>query len=359
MNERSLEENIKRSRVFILGAGFSAEAGIPLTSSLLENSMKKFKEESPGLFDRVDRYAHECENILEGDVNYSTVEFSKLCTFLEYVELREYGGGERWNNAGSKEKLALRFYLAKTIAENTPSLEDLPPLYEKFATQLNKGDVIISFNWDGLLEIALTKLGKPYTYNINENIDDDAITLRKLHGSINWRLDTTNNLENQPSELNWESMGFTNGMMDTEIYCSRALLNYKNWMISQPFSKVQPFLVLPGYGKGFDVRFVAPLWYKIEWAFAFTHDVYIIGLSLTPDDFFIRSWFLSNLPYLDSYTDIGDRQIYVINCDPEIERNYNFTLSKGKINFLKEPFSDEHIDLIQDRLKINSRITDK
>ena len=101
-------------------------------------------------------------------------------------------------------------------------------------------------------------------------------------------------------------------------------------------------------------EFIATLWYKLESAFAFTHDVYIIGLSLTPDDFFIRSWFLSNLPYLDSYTGLGDRHIYVINSDPEIEKNYDFNLSKGNINFLKEPFSDEHIRLIEDRLQKNS-----
>src|SRR3990172_13134030 len=78
-----------------------------------------------------------------------------LSTFLEFIELREYGGGERWCENGSREKLALRFYLAKTIVERTPSTSSIPQLYIDFAGQLHERDIVISLNWDSLLEIAL------------------------------------------------------------------------------------------------------------------------------------------------------------------------------------------------------------
>ena len=171
VDQRWHEQYVKNNRVFILGAGFSAASGVPLTASLLERTMSKFSAECPGIFARVDNYAKECTENVDGEMNYSAIDFSDLCTFLEYIELREYGGGERWTDAGSREKLALRFYLAKTMAESTPSADKLPDLYVKFAEQLHQRDIVISFNWDGLLEVALSKLGKSYTYNFeDENI---------------------------------------------------------------------------------------------------------------------------------------------------------------------------------------------
>ena len=342
------EQYVKKNRVFILGAGFSAAAGVPLTASLLDKALKKFAAECPGIFSRVDGYAKESTENVDLEVDYSKIDFSDLCTFLEYIELREYGGGERWKDAGSREKLALRFYLAKTIAEHTPDAANLPDLYVEFAAQLHEHDIVISFNWDGLLEVALQKLGKPYTYNFKE---EGSIKLCKLHGSINWRLDAPNNLGTPVDTLGWESLGFTEGMLETEIYHTPSLLKYSTWSHYSPLGEVEPFLVLPGHGKAFDVRSNAVLWYKPEFAFATTHDIYIIGLSLAPDDFFIRSLFLSNLPFINSYSGVTGRKVFIINPDPCCEKNYRFVLSKGYAQLLKQEFSIAHVNLVKDRLK--------
>lgn len=326
-----------------MGAGFSVSAGVPLTARLLQLAMKKFSQELPDLFERVDAYARECIQYDDDDeLDYSNIDFSDLCTFLEYIELREYGGGERWKNEGSREKLALRFYLAKTIAEYTPSIDQIPQIYLDFATQLHEGDVVITFNWDCLLEVALNKVGKDFTYNWK---NEKAINISKMHGSINWRLN-----EPKHSMLDWESMEFTEGMMDVEIYHSNSLLKYDLWQNHTLLAEIEPFLVLPGYGKAFDVRSNAVLWYKPEFAFGFTHDVYIIGLSLAPDDFFIRSLFLSNLPYIDSFSGVDGRKIFIINPDQKAKENYDFVLSKGRAELLIEKFNAQHIDLMKERL---------
>jgi len=347
MTQDDPDKSIKRNRVFILGAGFSAGAGIPLTETLLERTMRKFSTECPGLFERVDRYARESiEQYDEEETDYSKVDLSGLCTFLEYVELREYGGGERWKAEGSREKLALRFYLAKTIAEHTPSVDEIPQMYIDFANQLHEHDIIISFNWDSLLEVALQKVGKTYTYNWGDN---HAVKLCKLHGSINWRLNEPSNLGNPVNTLGWESLLFTEGMMDVDIFHTSALLNYDRWHCYSPLGEVEPFLVLPGYGKAFDVRSNAVLWYKPEFAFAATHDVYVIGLSLAPDDFFIRSFFLSNLPFIGSCSGVEGRRIFIINPDKDAGENYDFVLSRGYADLLNENFSNEHINFMRER----------
>ena len=343
------DEYVKRNRVFILGAGFSAGAGIPLTAPLLKHAMHKFSVEGNGLFQRVDGHARESiECYDDNELNYEEIDFSDLCTFLEFIELREYGGGERWKDEGSREKLALKYFLAKTIAEKTPSHDSIPQLYLDFAAQLHERDIVISFNWDGLLELAILAVGKTYTYNWD---DDKAIKLCKLHGSVNWRLNAPEHLGKPINTLGWTSMEFTKGMMDVEIYHTPELLHYEAWNRHSASGEVEPFLVLPGYGKAFDVRSNAVLWYKPEFAFATTHDVYIIGLSLAQDDFFIRSLFLSNLPYIGSYSGVEGRKIFVINPDKNAEENYQFILSRGHTELWNEKFSDNHVRLMAERIE--------
>jgi hypothetical protein len=346
-DRKFFDKYVKRNRVFILGAGFSAGAGIPLTEELLAGAMGKFSMECPGIYSRVENYAKESIGSADDYLDLSRVSFSELCSFLEFIELREYGGGERWCENGSREKLALRFYLAKTIMERTPAAKSLPQLYMDFAAQLHERDIVISMNWDGLLEVGLDAVGKTYTYNFS---DARSIKLCKLHGSVNWRLGEPNQWGKPVNTLGWKSLEFTKGMMTREIYHSPALLQFATWQRYAPLGEVDPFLVLPGYGKAFDVRANAVLWYKPEFAFATTHDVYIIGLGLAPDDFFIRSFFLSNLPHIDAFSGVDGRRIFIINPDESAASNYEFVLCKGHAELIQAPFSSEHIDLMTKRL---------
>lgn len=94
--EKSITDQIKSNRLFILGAGFSAGAGVPLTNRLLPLAMEKLRKEYPEFFLRVDGYAHECASLLDDEIplDYGGNDFfQELCTFLEYVELSEYAGG--------------------------------------------------------------------------------------------------------------------------------------------------------------------------------------------------------------------------------------------------------------------------
>lgn len=345
-NRSSFESYVKRKRVFILGAGFSAGAGIPLTEELLARGMKKFEIECPGIYSRVENYAKESLGSIDETLDLKKINFSELCTFLEFIELREYGGGERWCENGSREKLALRFYLAKTIMEGAHRTDSLPHLYLDFAAQLHQGDVVISLNWDVLLEVALKAVGKDYTYNFS---DEKAIKLVKLHGSVNWRLGEPNLCGEPVNTLGWQSLEFTNGVIARDIYHSPALLHFDTWRSYKPLGEVDPFLVLPGYGKSFDVRANAVLWYKPEGFFAATHDVYIIGLGLAHDDFFVRSFFLSNLPYIDSFSGVRGRRIFIINPDHRAADNYEFVLRTGHAELIQAPFSSEHLDLMRKR----------
>lgn len=346
MNSNELQKEFKSRRVFFLGAGFSYDAGIPLTKDLLKLSMHNFSLDSEGIYKRVINIIKTCFSI-ENNIDFSVLSFSNLCTFLEYKELREYAGGERFSENGSREKLALKYFLSKTIAQNTPENEFIPEIYLEFAKQLKDKDLILTFNWDCLLEMAIEKVGKKFTYHYN----GEGIKIFKMHGSINWRLGEPNDL-GQPIKdnfLNWESMKLSDNLMPKEIYFSEKLFNHHVWKYYNCLGEVEPFIILPGYGKAFDVRNLAHFWYKSEYVFAFTHDVYIIGLSLAPDDFFIRSFFLDNLPHLNSFTGFDDRKLFIINPSETEKDNYDFILNKDYTVFFNENFSMKHIELMNKR----------
>lgn len=333
------EDYAKRNRVFVLGAGFSAAAGVPMIGELLTLTMEKFRYECPGVCSRVEDYVRISSSLGDGPINYGGLSFANLCTFLEYVELREYAGGERWSDAGCREKLALKYYLAKTIVELTPSQESVPQLYLNFAKQLHYGDIVLTFNWDSLLEVGLRKLGKSYTYNFEK----DRIQISKMHGSVNWRLGKPR--FRQPT-LDWLPLGLAGGLVDQEVYSSLKLHDFGMWNQYGPLGEVEPFIVLPGVGKAQEVRSIATFWYKVEFVFATTNNVYIIGLALSPDDFFIRSFFLHNLPYLSSFHSLRNRRIVIINRDPDVQKNYDFVLRNEHAEFVCESFSDKHVDIM-------------
>src|SRR5437773_1114993 len=111
-----------------------------MTGSLLSLAMKRFREESPGLWSRVDGYVRACVG-LESEPAYEQLSLAEICTFLHYIELREYAGGERWSDAGSKENLALRYFIAKAVVERTPIGSAIPNVYLRFARQLRETDV--------------------------------------------------------------------------------------------------------------------------------------------------------------------------------------------------------------------------
>ena len=83
--------------------------------------------------------------------------------------------------------------------------------------------------------------------------------------------------------------------------------------------------------------------HKPEFAFAFSHDVYIIGLSLAHDDFFVRSFFLSNLPFLQDYSGVIGRNVFIINPAATAQAEYDFVLSRGYAEFINEKFSLDHV----------------
>lgn len=267
--------NISAGRIFFLGAGFSAGAGLPLTNALLPMAATLFSGQAGGLYERVSNYADQVDVDLKGSP--SAEDFARLCTHLEFIELREHAGGERWSDDGSREKLALKFYLSKAIALSTPDSGEIPQHYIDFVSGITPDDIVVTFNWDLLLEKAIVKSGGSYSYSFQEG----KIHILKLHGSAHWLNNAPKSFRTKARDFNYMPLGFAEGFAENEVYASDELFNKEAWTAAQALiDQVKPLIVLPGFGKAFDVRQLAALWYRIEFLNLRHGGVSIIGLNV-------------------------------------------------------------------------------
>ena len=171
--------NSPHFRLFILGAGFSKPAGLPLGDELFQCVQKVVN--------------------LEQDIDEWTSLYPGKSVDLEqvlaYSHRKHHLGLLRSKELfadASRSIHAVKEAIQQVLVQRTPSAT--PKLYQDFAKRLRPGDVVLTFNYDTLLEQALDDIGKPYTLTpewwLEEALKDTEeyryVDLIKLHGSIDW-----------------------------------------------------------------------------------------------------------------------------------------------------------------------------
>ena len=208
--------------VYVLGAGFSENAGCPLTKDFLNYehcNTCQFEKDSGLLgFDRLLKlylsYRKFMEICSNGDIEYfaqyigkkkrgvwhiDKEEVNKYCPALSERDIpREIKKGKIGINY--LQELIGRYYLNIIHNRLNNNQKGFPEIYERFFDTFKsaKQDSIITFNYDYLPEIFLNDYLKGFDYclsNTDIKIDkkDSSINnlsinnkVIKLHGSINW-----------------------------------------------------------------------------------------------------------------------------------------------------------------------------
>jgi hypothetical protein len=189
-----------RCAIFILGAGFSRPAGLPLAPELwqevrnraerISGRADKFKEDLETYL----RYRSDCDGLT---LAVDDVDFEDFLGFLDvefYLDLR---GSDTWSEDGNETQVMVKTLIAQVLTERTPSTAAIPQLYLKFAEGLEPQDTVVTFNYDILLERALTLIGRPFRLfprryksvgRGTAEVDDSGkeVKILKLHGSIDW-----------------------------------------------------------------------------------------------------------------------------------------------------------------------------
>lgn len=179
--------------------GFSEHAGLPLGSQLFE-LVREQVQRRYGTDNKLERdldwylkYRMRCDGIL----TEHSVDYEK---FMSYLDLEHYlglRGSDTWSEEGNESQLIIRNGIMEVIYSRTPETPTKECI--SFCQQLSPSDVVLTFNYDTLIEDTLDSLGRRYRLFPNRlkevglmssTIDSEAekgeIVISKLHGSIDW-----------------------------------------------------------------------------------------------------------------------------------------------------------------------------
>lgn len=178
---------IRKRQVFFLGAGFSCTAGLPNTAQLLTEVHRLADEKqawgiSKNLGQRLAN-AYEFFYPTRGTGFQPEVVdfFSVLSSYLQID-----GGG--LPEAFSDRALLpdLRFSVAHLLSVGTKRVTDssLASPHLLLDRMIQPGNIVITTNWDTLVERACHARDVPY--RLSGPPQDSALVVLKLHGSIDW-----------------------------------------------------------------------------------------------------------------------------------------------------------------------------
>lgn len=187
-------------RIFVLGAGFSKLAGLPLASQLfpLVKAAIERRHGRDTKFQRDLDYYIRYRRIADGvEVPEKAVDLEALLSYLDIEHFLELRGSDTWSQDGNESQLMIRAAIGEVIQSHTPPADQLPSAYYRFAESLSVHDWILTFNYDVLLERALEHVGKRYrlfphrfaSIGKHSNTVDSQIeelVLLKMHGSVDW-----------------------------------------------------------------------------------------------------------------------------------------------------------------------------
>lgn len=182
-------------RVFILGAGFSKMAGMPLSTDLTNHLGGKFREND--LEDALEWLGYLQQSIeWLGDGKSKGINIEEVFDLEAFdIELhrmrqqlcplgRNYGDTP-WQNAEDiKAWLSYMEYDLRDVIWEEQKKARLETI-KKFSTHLNSDDVVLTFNYDTLLEKSLKQQNKKWYYGFEQE-EGSGVKILKMHGSINW-----------------------------------------------------------------------------------------------------------------------------------------------------------------------------
>lgn len=288
------------NRVYVLGAGFSAPLGLPLTSRLLQlahsvAATKPWYGEGGKPFPRgqadwlleelqwyfpTEKIDH--EGIERGD-SPPGFDIERFLSYVAATSAFQFKTGERWNEHGDKFTAFLKSWLAEAIVSHQArAMRDVPPYFRNFVRSL-PGSLVLTFNWDTILESILDQEGIPYAFDLPSTIKNGKVPIVKLHGSVDW-------LSSPATEQIKPWMKFEPLSKSFEGCCraSGDLLSYYGNFLT-------PWIVMPSYDKISQVLALGDLW-QIPWMYLQDDlQINVIGFSMRPDDFHSRAFLYPQL----------------------------------------------------------------
>jgi len=382
---------MKRFRIFILGAGFSQPAGLPLGPDLWRHIRAAAETRSNGFSADLHLYLTYLKECWGMALDPDDVDFEDFLAFLDIEHRLGFSGSDTWSEQGNTSQILVKQSIGRILTERTPSADELPKVYHQFARQLEPGDYVFTFNYDLVLERALEHVGKAYrlfpnrysevhpTWGVIDDDSPDEVVVLKLHGSVDWfdrssyteleeihveqelpppardpvfspgaPLQTRPLLEGLHSESDPLRMVYRviNGLESVYSLCP----NY--------FGGV-PFLLTPSRAKALYADQFSTFWWGIGKIGGYNLGVNIIGYSIPEHDEYARQALFRLLRnYQDSWWQedmfLGRRKEKVVLVDRQTDqvgqkfllKRYGF-LEDSKTHYVRSGFDESAVRLIE------------
>ncbi|MER9255366.1 SIR2 family protein [Mesorhizobium sp. M0598] len=370
------------SKVFFIGAGGSAEAGYPITkwliypvahylfeyrrknqqrSSRLEQYLATvYSLENAGL-ERAAREWHEFVNTPVGHVPSALPNSELMPSIIEILSIIDVAIAEQWSlgpsfdesSAGGKprelkgnELHRIRERLVAALLDGFMNLgrtRPYHPAFESLAKGVCQGDVVVTTNWDTLLDQAIFReTGLPPAYGtlgarLVDKFGDDleqqqsieSRFLYKLHGSFNWQYcPRCGNLYVSPNKIIMPSDDSERSWLDRKCHCG---------------AEMDGLVVTPSFVKRYSNVHLANIWRGAQKALEDASEWIFVGYSLPDDDLWIRSMLLRAVVIRRGRKDLPIIRVVSHQKDAELERRYSQLFQRditfhtsGLLSFLKK-----------------------
>lgn len=294
-------------RVFVLGSGFSVRAGAPLSRSILGSLFQRDRSAPhvQELKSYIDRF------LFPGRPDWiKEADFEEVLSRLDLIRHYQPYPNINYNQVFYYEDLLIKEFIKLLNPEHLSSEHYS---YDIFKKLLKPQDIIISFNYDLVMESLLTPENFDYNYCLEgriSNSKNEALCLLKLHGSINL------------------------------YYCPRCgevtgeSLICRQCSTTDKVVALRHFIIAPTLFKSFTLPALRRLWFTALKALAGASQVYIIGYSLPKADIlshqlFDFAWRMST----------QSQAIHIIN-GPKAASERFFHIYGGKLNNAKMYFEN-------------------
>lgn len=360
--------------VFILGAGASKDAGIPVMNEFIKEGLD-LKDENRihserNYFDKIDEILTSLTSSLFSKVKIDLNNIEDVFGLIEMGRLiNKFPDIDDKDEIEALHKAIIKFIVITIEQKNLYKHEDgkiesaseaygefsEEIIYKLWETQGNSCS-IITFNYDVALDYSLHFNSIPFDYCFNESIQRGHIKLIKLHGSINWGICSKCNMI-IPMDFN-EYFSKFYGPFDTEMLPELIPIpiGSKIHLLKhcQTYLKDTPLLVPPTWNKTEYHAHLFNVWGHAAIELSEAENIFIIGYSMPETDLFFK--YMLGLGTINPQKRLKKFWIFNPSEDEKVEERYNSIKGQGierQFDFKRNTFK-ESISIIMDGLKLSS-----
>jgi hypothetical protein len=298
-------------RVFLLGAGASKSWGLPLTNELFPLALTGVAKH---------RRRQLIRNFIQYQYPHFRARWKNYPPFEEFLSLvdvyLEFADVIKREHSFSKDEVA-QIKKDLLLATSVVLHEALPPAdrsrVTKFAEVLRPGDVVITFNWDLLVEEALYDLKKEWKYELR----DGVICILKPHGSLDW-------YDSKEASIAPDLVFPLNQKF-------RRILVFKRFRPPRVPNPVVPVILPPVINKKIVYKELQSIWRGAWLALRHAPEIYVIGYSLPPEDLHARFTIRSAIRANEKFEQPGPK-VTVVNPDRDVYLRFA-RLMNGSVNY--------------------------